>query len=180
MLQRKKLPRGQAAFTLIEVALAASVLLFAIVSAFQLVASGTRMLDFSRKQTMATQIIHAEIDQAHLAGWTTVKNWADTNASCTITLASVDSTYTSGNSLFGYPELTTFQTAAGIDMATTGYTIQRNVSYVGTRTDMVQVTFVVTWQAINYSQQNGTSHTYSRQGTTYVGKNGLSATYQHP
>jgi len=63
MQQRKKIPAGREAFTLIEVALAATVLLFAIVSAFQIIAAGTRMLDFSRKQTIAAQIIHSEIDK---------------------------------------------------------------------------------------------------------------------
>jgi hypothetical protein len=182
MLQRKKIPRDCGAFTLVEVALAASVLLFAIVSAFQIVAAGTRMLDFSRKQTLATQIIHAEIDHVRLCTWSTVNGWASSNANRTITLSALDSTFGDTNASttkrFGYPELMTFKTAVSAEMATTGFTVQRVVSYVTGRTDMVQIVFTVTWQAKVFSEATGTGHTYSRQGTTYFGKNGLSSTYQ--
>ena len=180
MQQRKKIPRDDGAFTLIEVALAATVLLFAIVSAFQIIAAGTRMLDFSRKQTLATQIIRAEIDQSHLCTWTMVKGWADSGSKddVTISLNSVTTTYTDAYSRFGYPELMTFTTAISGETATTGFTVRRETSYLSGRTDMVQITFTVTWKAKVFSEKTGTSHTYSRKGTTYVGKNGLSTTYR--
>jgi type II secretory pathway pseudopilin PulG len=177
MLQRKKLPRDCGAFTLIEVALAATVLLFAIVSAFQIVAAGTRMLDFSRKQTIATQIIHAEIDQARLCSWTALNAMVNTTDTVTLSTTTTSNTWASGS--LGYPELNTFKAALGADMATTGFTVARAVTYVpGRSNEMVKIVFTVTWKAKVFSEKNGSSHTYSRQGTTYVGKNGLSATYQ--
>jgi hypothetical protein len=179
MLQRKKIPRGGGAFTLIEVALAATVLLFAIVSAFQIVAAGARMLDFSRKQTIATQIIHAEIDQARLCSWTTVNSMAGT--SDTVTLNSLTTTNTWANSSLGYPELLTFKTMVSAETsvaAGTEFKVTRAVTYVTGRTDMVKIIFTVTWHAKVFSERAGIGHTYSRQGTTYVGKNGLSATFQ--
>ncbi len=176
MLQRKKIPRGCAAFTLIEVSLAATVLLFAIVSAFQIVGAGTRMLDFSRKQTLATQIIHAEIDQARLCSWTTINSMVGSTNTVTLSAITTSDTWALGS--LGYPELVTFKTAVGSEMATTGFTIKRVVTYVTGRTDMAKIVFTVTWQAKVFSETSGTSHTYTRQGTTYFGKNGLSATYQ--
>ncbi len=171
MLQRKKLPRDCGAFTLIEVALAATVLLFAIVSAFQIVAAGTRMLDFSRKQTIATQIIRAEIDYAHTCDWSTVRNLAGTTDT-----VSMDSTFTTSNSWtagsLGYPELVSLRSVAS------GFTVKRVVTYVSGRTDMVKIVFTVTWTAKVWSEKTGAGHTYSRQGTTYFGKNGLSTTFQ--
>ena len=161
---------------MLEVMLAATVLLFAIVSAFQIVAAGSRMLDFSRKQTIATQIIHAEIDQAHLQNWSTVNSLAGTTV--TVSLNSLTSANTWAAGSLGYPELNTFGTMGSAEMATTGFTVKREVSYVGARTDMVKIVFTVTWTAKVWSEKNGTGHTYTRQGTTYVGKYGLSATYQ--
>jgi hypothetical protein len=176
MLQRKKIPRESDAFTMLEVMLAATVLLFAIVSAFQIVAAGSRMLDFSRKQTIATQIIHAEIDQAHLQNWTTVNSLVGTTV--TVSLNSLTSANSWGAGSLGYPELSTFNVVGSAEMATTGFTVKRVVTYVTGRTDMAKIVFTVTWTARVWSEKNGSGHTYSRQGTTYFGKNGLSATYQ--
>jgi len=151
MLQRKKLPRDCAAFTMIEVALAATVLLFAIVSAFQIVAAGTRMLDFSRKQTIATQIIHSEIDKVHLTDWSTVS---------------------------GYPSSATISINSSLAQVASDFTCTRTVTSIKGDGTLYKIVFTVTWTAKVWSEKNGAGHTYSRQGTTYVGKNGLSATYQ--
>lgn len=172
---------------MIEVALAATVLLFAIVSAFQIVAAGSRMLDFSRKQTIAAQIIHAEIDQTHLQDWSTMNGLVGSNVTVTLNSLSSSNTWASGS--LGYPELSTFKSMVTQETTTganTAFTVQRVVSYVTvvvggvtvTRTDQVKVVFTVSWKAKVWSERNGAGHTYTRQGTTYFGKNGLSATYQ--
>ncbi len=145
----KKNPRSSAAFTLIEVALAATVLLFAIVSAFQLVVVGTRMLDFSRKQTIAAQIIHSEIDKVHTTDWTTVS---------------------------GYPSSSSITINASLANVSSGFTCTRAVSSVKADGTLYKIVFTVTWTTKNWT--GGVTRTYTRQGTTYVGKNGLSATYQ--
>ena len=61
--------RSTAAFTLIEVVLAALVLVAGLVGVLQVISSGTDMLDVSRKQTLAAQIIHSEIDNLRLSNW---------------------------------------------------------------------------------------------------------------
>ena len=60
------------AFTIIEVMMAAAVMLAGIMGMIQVVVSGSEMIDVSRKQTIAAQIIHSEIDKLHLNDWTTV------------------------------------------------------------------------------------------------------------
>ncbi len=60
------------------------------------------------------------------------------------------------------PVDTSFQSVA------TGFTLKRTVSVV--RTELLKITFTVAWQS-------GTGRSYSRSGTTYVGKNGLYITY---
>ena len=52
-----------------EVGLAATVLALTLVGMIGVVESGTQMLDLSRKQTMAAQILHGEIDQLRLQTW---------------------------------------------------------------------------------------------------------------
>lgn len=65
--RRHSIPKG---FTLIEVLLAAVVMLAGIVGMMQAVTSGSEMLDVSRKQTTATQIIHGEIEKIRVSDWT--------------------------------------------------------------------------------------------------------------
>ncbi len=165
-------PRAQSkrrieAFTILEVALAATALLLAIAGTAQVIMSGAAMLDMSRKQTIAAQIIHTEIDQVHLCDWSTVNNWNGTSATISVdTLSSSDAT---SASRFGYPELLSLKNVAK------GFTMVRTVTSVGSRSDMVAVQFTITWKA-----DMTTGKSFSRSGTTYFGKNGLSLTYQRP
>jgi len=131
------------AFTLLEVMMAAAVMLAGIMGMTQVIISGSEMVDLSRKQTIATQIIHSEIDKLHLSDWTTVN--ALPTASTTIAIN------------------TTFQSA------TSGFTCKRSISTV--KTDLKKITFTVTWTG-------NTGRAYSRNGSTYFGKNGLYVTYQ--
>jgi hypothetical protein len=162
---RKEIPaRSTEAFTIIEVALAASVMLLGIVGMFQVIISGTEMIDVSRKQTIAAEIIHSEIDRLHLSDWTTVNAMA---ASSTIQIDTLSS-----SSTFGYPELTTFQSV------TKGFSVTRTITTV--KTDLKKITFSVTWSGVALigSDSNRTARTYTRTGWTYFGKNGLYVTYQ--
>lgn len=131
------------AFTLLEVMMAAAVMLAGIMGMTQVIISGSEMVDLSRKQTIATQIIHSEIDKLHLSDWTTVN--ALPTASTTITIN------------------TSFQSIAS------GFTCKRSISSV--KTDLKKITFTVTWTG-------NTGRAYSRNGSTYFGKNGLYVTYQ--
>ncbi len=54
------------AFTLIEVMLAADIMLAGVVGAIQVLVSGSEMLETSRKQTAAMQIIDSELARVRL------------------------------------------------------------------------------------------------------------------
>ncbi len=139
--------------------MAATVLILALAGMTQAVISGTEMLDLSRRQTIAAQMIKAEIDAVKLKDWSTVSGYANS------TTQAIDSTLVSGK--LGYPELATYTTT------TKGFTIKRTVAYVSGRTDQLQITYTVTWTG-------NTGRSYSRQGTTYYGKYGLNLTYRSP
>ncbi len=126
----------------------------------QVIVSGTEMIDVSRKQTIAAQIIHSEIDRLHLSDWTTVNAMA---ASSTIQIDSLNS-----SSTFGYPELVTFQSI------TKGFTVTRTITTV--KTELKKITFTVQWSGV--ALKGSGARTYTRSGSTYFGKNGLYVTYQ--
>ena len=133
----------QKGFTLIEVLLAAVVMLAGIVGMMQAVTSGSEMLDVSRKQTTATQIIHGEIEKVRVQDWSEI-----TVLDPTPTVLPLNSSFQAINSSFK---------------------CSRAITDV--KTDLKQVTYTVTWVG-------NTGHSYSRSGSTYVGRNGLYVAYQ--
>jgi hypothetical protein len=136
-------------FTIMEVALAATVLALTLTGMIEVVESGSQMLDLSRKQTIASQILDDEIHQLRLQSWTTVLSYASSSS---------------------VPISTTFSSAAQANFICT-----RNVSVVktdsGGYTDLVQVQFIITWTGI-------AGRTYTRMAATYVSKNGLYQSFQ--
>lgn len=182
-----------------EVALAATVLALTLVGMIGVVESGTQMLDLSRKQTMANQILHSEMDQLRLQSWPVISGWPQGNGSMAVTFpSSVQVGYsgwptilfTPGN---GYPAGPTTLTAsndpsfamfvAQYPQAATIFTLTRTVSCVEpVQTNqnpaaynlaplLLQVTFSISWTGV-------TGFTYTRVSSTYVGMNGLSVAYQ--
>jgi Tfp pilus assembly protein PilV len=149
------------AFTLIEVMLAAAVMLAGIVGMIQVIASGSEMLDLARKQTIATQIIQNEIGKLHLADWSTVSGY--TNADATLGTEITSNITNSSDS--------SYQNAATIFQ---NFKCYRFVSDV--RTDLRKITFTVKWNTGNIGRSY--SRSYSRTGSTYVSKNGLYVSYQ--
>lgn len=137
--RRHDTPKG---FTLIEVLLAAVVMLAGIVGMMQAVTSGSEMLDVSRKQTVATQIIHGEIEKIRVC------DWSEISALPTTSLVPLSSSFQASSPSFK---------------------CSRSVSDV--KTDLKQVTYTVTWVG-------STGRSYTRSGSTYVGKNGLYVAYQ--
>ena len=159
--------KRQSAFTLVEVLMAAVVMLAGVVGMMQVIVSGSEMLDVSRKQTIATQIIHSEIDRIRLDTWSALSN-----GSTTILLAdSASPNNTSARYTFTtYPEMWTVLTKSG-------FTCTRVISDV--RTDLKKVVFTVTWFGnTNRVVGSANSRKYTRSGSTYFGKNGLYVTYQ--
>src|SRR6185369_1083756 len=105
----------------------------------QVVISGSEMLDVSRKQTIATQIIHSEIDKMHLSDWTTV-NALPSSATVTINTS--------------------------LSTISTGFSCTRTVSSV--RTDMKKITFTVTWTGNTGRSYSRTGSTYFGKNGLYV------------
>jgi hypothetical protein len=162
-----------------EVALAATVLALTLVGMIGVVESGTQMLDLSRKQTIANQILHSEIDQLRIQSWQTLSGY---NSAGTPVFGS------------GYPPGPTVLTSANdpsfaefvanYPQTATIYTLTRTVTCVqpvqvnpnpsgnyATNPSLLQVTFTITWTGI-------TGQSYTRTSTTLVGQNGLSVAYQ--
>ena len=132
--------------------IAACVMALTIVGMIQVVVSGSEMLDVSRKQTIAMQIIHGQLDNIRLSNWSQVSSLS---SSLTV---NVDGGDQSG-----------FVFGSNLPTITKGFQCKRTIATV--RTDLKQVTFTVTWTG-------NTGRAYSRSGSTYFGKNGLYVTYQ--
>jgi hypothetical protein len=91
-------PKTQAprrGFTIMEVALAATVLALTLVGMIQVIDSGSEMLDLSRKQTIAAQILQDEIDQLRLMTWSqvTITSLAHSDATSDISTTRLFATF---------------------------------------------------------------------------------------
>jgi Tfp pilus assembly protein PilV len=145
------------AFTLVEVMFAAAILAFAVIGMIQAVVSGSEMLDTARKQTLAAQIIHGQIDHIHL------RDWSEVSALAASSTVSVDDANQATNIAAGFVFGSQLPTVAK------KFTCTRTIA--GVRTDLKQITFTVKWTG-------NTGRAHSRSGATYVGKNGHYVTYQ--
>ena len=144
-------------FTLVEVMMAAAVMIMALVGMIQVIVSGSEMLDMSRKQTIAMQIIHGQIDNVRLSSWSTIAGYP---YSRTVYVDDADQSINiSKDFVFG----------SNIPAISKGFRCTRTVTSV--RTDLKQITFTVTWTS-------NTGRSYQRSGSTYYGNNGLYVTYQ--
>jgi hypothetical protein len=176
-------------FTIIEVALAATVLALTLVGMIGVIESGAATLDLSRKQTIAGQILHEEIDNVHMQSWTTV-NAYPTGVGGMTTLAvsavfpptpPVGSVYDpilenfwqqlAGNTSFQYQDPGTYQDAqhAQFFLYPFPFTVTRTVMPI--TSNLLQVTFTIHWTGL-------TGQPYTRRSTTYVTQYGLNLSYQ--
>jgi len=159
-----------------EVALAATVLALTLTGMIGVIESGSQTLDLSRKQTIAAQILHSEIDQLRLQSWQTVSGY----------------TLNGLGSATGYPPSTTLSVATDPAFSKFSAAVQgwRNLTLTRTVTCVIpsqsnpnpgsayasapmllQVTFTIQWTGM-------TGRPYKRWSTTYVGEYGLSNAYQ--
>jgi Tfp pilus assembly protein PilV len=146
---KRTLAAARRGFTLFEVMLASGVMATGLVGMIQVVVSGSEMLDVARKQTLAANIIHTQIDlyRASIpADWSQV-----TNATTTISLSTAPMTTFSG--------------------VTTGFTCTRVVSNVSSDGTLKKVAYTVTWTGV-------TGRTHTRTGATYISKFGLHVSQQ--
>jgi hypothetical protein len=190
-----------------EVALAATVLAFTLVGMIGVVESGAQMLDLSRKQMMAAQILHSEIDQLRLQSWAVVSGYP---AGLTFPSAvQVGFSGTSGNYSTpgnGYPAgptaLTSSNDPALAQWASAYAAAANETDALAINTlNVFKVSRTVACVEPPQSNNNpsayastplllqvtftvrwvgATGHSYSRTTTTLVGPNGLSLGYQNP
>jgi hypothetical protein len=164
-----------------EVALAATVLALTLVGMIGAIESGTQMLDLSRKQTLAAQMLHSEIDQLRVQSWTVISGYNPGNAP---NIAQPGNGYPAGPTTLtaeNDPSFANF--VAQYPPAANIFTLTRTVSCVEpvqansnpspypSPPLLMLVTFTITWTGV-------TGHSYTRTSTTYVGLNGLSLAYQ--
>jgi Tfp pilus assembly protein PilV len=131
-----------AGVTLVEVMLAAALLAMSVVGMIQAVTYGSQMLDVSRKQTVAAQIIRTEIDKLHLTDWATVSGY-----SASATAVTLDPSF------------------AGV---ANGFTVSRKAVLVATRTDFKKITFTVTWRGNTGRSYSRSGSTYFGKNGLYV------------
>ena len=160
----KKRHASAGGFTLVEVMVAAVVMLMAIVGMLQVITYGSEMLDLARKQTIAMQIVHGQLDNLRLNDWATVNNPNYYPASKTVNADESNASTLSDN--INIYKLDFGPTLPGLAK---GFACTRTVTPV--RTDLKQITFSVTWRS-------NTGRQYTRSGSTYFGRNGLYVTYQ--
>lgn len=157
MVRQRPLPRRRSGFTLVEVMVAAGVMVLGMVGMIHVITQGSQMLDLARKQTVAMQIIHGQIENIRLMTWTQVNNL---DADITVWVRESDDAYNRSEG---------FDFGTNITAVSTGFRCRRVITTV--RTDLVQVAYTVTWTG-------NTGRSFSRTSSTYLGKNGLYVTYQ--
>lgn len=141
--------------------MAVVVLALGIAGMIQVLVYGAEMMDVSRKQTIATQIIRGQIDHVRLSDWAKVTALPPTAS------VKVDARDAGGDQTANVQAGFVF--GLGLPALSGGFDCQRTISSV--RTDLFQVTYTVTWTG-----RNGRPH--ARSGSTYIGRNGLYVTYQ--
>ncbi len=145
------------AMTVVEVCIAATVVLIGVVGLIQALTIGAAMLETSRSQTLAAQIIQHEIGQLRLLDWDDTGTAA---ANADILALETDASYAL---LSSKPDAHPYKTVAPT------FSVKKTVSDV--QTDLRRVVLSVQWTS------KVTGRVYTRTGETYLGKNGLHASY---
>lgn len=135
----------QAAFTILEVMLAAIVMAFAITTSITTMQQAFLALDTARNITQANQIMQSEIERMRLQDWSVVNAY-----SSTATTVTIDSSYTNNVFIGSRYRLS----RAATDVA--GHALS----------GMKQVEFTISWSSYD-------GRTLSRSLTVYYGQNGL-------
>jgi hypothetical protein len=186
-----------------EVALASTVLALTLVGMIGVVESGAQMLDLSRKQMMAAQILHSEIDQLRLQSWAVIAGEPPSVGSAgspppyyfysTTQVGNSATAQTLSVPGNGYPAGPTTLTSANdpsfalfvsnYPKTSTIFTLTRTVSCVEpSQTNINPSAYASTplllQVTFTITWKGITGRSYSRTSTTLVGQNGLSTTYQ--
>jgi hypothetical protein len=160
-----------------EVALAATVLAFTLMGMIGVVESGASMLNLSRMQTLAAQILHGEIDQLRLQSWQTISGYDESNTAYGSGYPAGPTTLTTSNdpslAMFAaqYPSVSSIFTLTRTVTCVEPSQVNLNPTAYSSTPLLIQVTFTIKWTGVR-------GHSYSRTNTTFVSSNGLSVAYQ--
>ncbi|MBC7368213.1 MAG: hypothetical protein H7343_15605 [Undibacterium sp.] len=139
-------------FTILEVMLAAIVMVLGIVSSLTTLQFGARAVDTARNTTLAAQIMQSEMEILRLQNWSQISAMP---ASATLDAAT---TISSGSS----SSLDTM-----LNTIASRFTCTRSVADISGRSDIKSITLTVVWNGID-----GRRHSLTYQ--TRYAKNGLS------
>lgn len=165
--------QNQSGFTIVEVMMAAVILVVGFMGMIQAVTMGSEMLATARRQNIAAQILTHEIERLRLDNWTAISALSTSAAA----------TYTSDSSA-----INTAISGSGVT-----FTLARTVTTL--TTDLREVTFTVTWiksgtttaaptttgswlQQLSFYREAPIRRTYTRSSTAYFGKYGLNLNVQ--
>ena len=142
--------RHRAAFTILEVMMAAIVMAFAITTAITTLQRGFLALDTARNTTVAGQIMQSELERMRLKDWDTVNAYAP--GPTTLTLVTNSSALNNTSA---------FVPSAALAQR---FTLSRTASVV--HTDLKKITFAITWRSSD-------GRTLTRAYPAYYGRHGL-------
>lgn len=194
----------QAAFSIVDVMMGATILVVGLMGLIQAVTIGSEMLATARRQTLAAQILDQEIENMRFETWATINGYAAGPTTRTIDSRfrqawSASTAYASGDVVSSSNVWYTC-TAAHTNKAVTNtsywrrstatevgimsdtnvaqgatYALTRSVANVSGATDLREVTFTLTWTV---KPSGLSSRTYTRKKSAYFGKYGLNLTLQ--
>jgi prepilin-type N-terminal cleavage/methylation domain-containing protein len=165
----RRFRRETRGFTIIEVMMAATILVVGFMGMIQAITIGSEMLATARRQTLAAQIITHEVEKLRLQNWTSIS--ALTNAAA--------AAYSSDSAAIGDAILT-----SGVS-----FTLQRDVTAI-VASELYEVKFTVRWtkggtttaataatgswiDQMTFFSPSPIARTYTRSMTSYFGKYGL-------
>lgn len=146
-------------FTIVEVMMAAVILVVGFIGMIDAMAVSSAMMDTARRQTLADQIINHEIEKLRFKDWTYISGLPTASTAVTI-----DSQFNPA------------MTASGAT-----YTLARTLTNPDPSTNLREVNFTITW-VVKTSRRDSSNaqltFSYTRKNSAYFGKYGLNLTYQ--
>lgn len=167
---------AQRGFTIIEVMMAATILLVGFIGLMQAVTIGSESLDTARKLQIASQLATAEIEKLRGGNWDTVASLQDFGTISispagliTGDLTQFSLTNHSDRADDDNTDLTLL--AKGFTCSFTREYLRPSVSAGQNTATFLRVTYTITWKT-------NTGRSQHHQATAYFGKNGLHLSYQ--
>jgi Tfp pilus assembly protein PilV len=156
---------GARGFTIVEVMMAATILVVGFIGVIQAITIGSEMLDVARKQIIAEQIIDAEIEHLRLSPWSRLAGPTGAMpASDSVTVNAAGTAAPDSSGGFELDSNTTLMAVAP------GFTCSYTKTLV--RTNYYRIVYTVTWKVGNRQR------VHSRSREVYFGQYGLQLSYQ--